>query len=431
MWSWLFFVKVPRLVDNAVLGYFLAAVSFAIIVFVSSYIFIRLIGYLKRQYDHLANPGLAFLLKIFVLWAVCEWFVAWIVTFIWFGQNAQVDTAAPFASLTPLVMYTPFAFASRLFGYFGLSALTITIFASLLLPKLRKFAPLLVVVLVGSSLLMWAMYRTPNGQEITVTAASETLGDRPEISSDADLIVLPEYGLDQSSSLDFRQRIDSNNPDTHFVGSQQVQTPEGTQNVLIYGNSVSGFIDRQPKTRLVPAGEYLPYVVDVPLKITNSSEILTEFEYSRATIKGDSPIHPLHINDDFIVGAAICSSVIAPEDYRRLVNEGATILTNSASLEIFNGSAVFGLTHVALSRFMAIANARPLVQSAFDGPAFIMNHNGHTVAKADPVSTATANIETSTKKTPYSALGEWVVIIGISYALFLAIGVIYHRRLKR
>src|SRR5690606_2445568 len=105
---------------------------------------------------------------------------------------------------------------------------------------------------------------------------------------------------------------------------------------------------------------------------------------------------------DLVVGAEACSSIISSEDYRTLTQKGATILTNSASLEIFNGSKVFNTQHKGMAKFMAVANARPMIQSAMDGSAFIMDHNGSINTSLLPVDTTKATVTTNHKTTPYS-----------------------------
>ena len=121
---------------------------------------------------------------------------------------------------------------------------------------------------------------------------------------------------------------------------------------------------------------------------------------------------PYAFNKQLVVGAAACSSIISTEDYRSLVNQGATVLTNSASLDIFNGSRLFNWQHRGLAKFMAVANARPLLQSSNNWPAFALDQNGNQLAQIQPVGSTQVTITTNNKKTPYTLLGEWPAYVG-------------------
>ena len=68
-----------------------------------------------------------------------------------------------------------------------------------------------------------------------------------------------------------------------------------------------------------------------------------------------------------------------------------------------------------MARRYAVDNARPFIQSAKDAPAFIYDHNGKLVAKASD-DIAYATVTTNNKKTPYTRLGNWILIVS-SFAI--------------
>jgi apolipoprotein N-acyltransferase len=112
------------------------------------------------------------------------------------------------------------------------------------------------------------------------------------------------------------------------------------------------------------------------------------------------------------VAAAVCSSIISPQDYRDFAKNGATLFTNSASLTIFNGSRLFAWEQKSLARFMSVANARYFMQSANAAPAYSLDINGHQTAETDHFNTVDVTAMTNTKKTPYTYLGEWLAWLG-------------------
>ncbi len=412
-WSWIFFIDATKITESSFVATLTAVVSFALTVGVSVAIFYAGARYLYREYKKQEEPSPLFLLKIFVVWAFLEWLVALAIGLLWAGRNSSLDTVVPFGSLTPILMYTPFGLLARFFGYYGLSALFVAIITALSLNKYRRYGLYLVGIATVLCIASWTLYKNPSGRPVDVLIVAEKLGEPKQITTDAELVVLPEYGLDNVTNENISERIKSeNNSNISFVGSKQYPNEKGVQNILVFGSTHTGLTKEQAKTRLVPAGEYLPYSVEFLLRVTQQTGILAEFEFSRAVVRGNKAIVPFYIDKELVVGAEACSSIIAAEDYRKLVNQGATILSNSASLEIFNGSTVFTTQHKGMARFMAISNARPLVQSAMDGPAFALDHNGRLLAETLPVSTKSTAVQTNTKKTPYSVLGDWAVVVG-------------------
>ncbi len=421
-WSWIFFIDATKVTSSSLIANIVAFISFCATVGLSAGIFYLAVRYLVREYKKYKRASFVFVAKVFVVWALAEWLIAFAVGLLWAGRNSSLDTFVPFGSLTPLLMYTPIGFAARFVGYYGLSALVVTTVTALLLKKYRRYGLILAAGFVLLATGAWALYRTPNGTAVDTLIVAEKLGQPQQITTDAELVVLPEYGLDNVESDHVSNRLTSTRAGgTAFVGSKQYPTSKGVQNVLIFGTTSDGFTHEQAKRRLVPAGEYLPYSVEFALRATAQTGILAEFEFSRAVIRGDKAIEVFRVRDGLVVGAEACSSIISTEDYRQLTRQGATVLTNSASLEVFGGSKIFAAQHKGMAKFMAVANARPLLQSSMDGLAFAMDHNGTINQRLMPVGTAAASVTTNQQKTPYTILGDWPVVLGLIYIVYMAV----------
>jgi len=265
------------------------------------------------------------------------------------------------------------------------------------------------IVIAMLTTMAWVLYKTPSGNTVKVTAAAEYLGIPQNIDANgAEIVVLPEYGLDNTSTENVRERIGGS---AYFVGSKQTSVEEGLSNTLIFGSTEDGFLEQQQKTRLIPGGEYLSYTAEVLLRLFDE-DTYVDFQLRRQVVKGSGSLTPFKVDDKTVLGSAVCSSIINPEDYRGLTNQGATLLTNSASLEIFRGSSLFAWQHRGLATFMAVANARPYVQASNNWPAFVLDHNGKKLAETNPSNTATVDIATNTRKTPYTMFGEWAIMLG-------------------
>lgn len=414
-WSWMFYIDVAKLSSNAAVGYAATTLGYVVIVTISAAIFYTTIIYLRKK--HRTDSTLTTYWRIAGTWALAEFLVSWLVTLAWYGHNGSWDTVLPFSSFSLLIIRTPLKYLARFVGFYGLSGVVV---ATIWLLTARRKRAYVVGVLSGViviTLLAWGLFRTPSSATSQVVMVANKLDRRPKKvdGSDSQLVVLPEYGLDQISS-DASKEIISSNQSTHFVGTQQGSISGGVSNVLIFGSSADGYLRQYKKTRLIPGGEYLPFVGEVLLK-TLDKTAYWNFLVQRAVIKGDQTIEPFAVDQDMTIGSGACSSIIAMRDYRLLTRSGATLLTNSASLDIFRGSRIFAWQQKGLASFMAVANARGFVQSANDADAYALDQNGKQLASVSPIGTRQVTLVNNRRTTPYTYIGEWVPWVGLAFIM--------------
>lgn len=428
-WSWLIFVNVAVITPSRFVGRLIAIFGFLCICGISFVVFKICV---KRLWVVKKVNGWV-LVGFVLLWAFLEYFVSWLVAVIWIGSDGSLDSVLPFGSFTPFLSYTPLGFLGRLTGYHGLSAVFVL---CILVVVHKKFQPyrLRVFGLVAClTVLSWGLYARANGPNFTATIVADQLGEWPEITvQESQLVVLPEYGLDRYKSETVNQRFATDKP-VSFVGSQQRKIAEGEiSNTFIYGNTTNGFLSEQDKARLIPAGEYLPYFLEWTLPHwSGGKEILDIFERRRAVAKGNDVLVPVVMSDDIVIGGAVCSSIISTKDYQQLTKKGATVLANSASLEIFRGSRMFSVQHKGLAKFMATANARPLLQSSNNGIAFAIDHSGRVIEQMQPVAASEVLVATNSARTPYTMLGEWMAVMGGGLTFVLGLRWVHRMRLRR
>lgn len=428
VWGWLPFVEVSKLSASMILGRGMVMAVYAVIAgisFLSLYLAVRQLIKWYRNWQH---PEWQFLVVVFFVWSAIEWLVSWLVTVIWFGEGSSIDSVLPFTSLTPFLMYTPLGLLTRFVGFHGLSALVIVVATAIFTKRMRRYAlPLIlsIAILTGIS---WYGYRQAEGVNINATVTAEHLGERLKpFSTSSDLVVLPEYGFDAVSEDELDSRLRSEQgKEVYFVGSRLFSEGIGVENRLIFGSTKQGFIEETPKSRLIPGGEYLPFLAKAPLEVFGADNVLQKFAFTRTIKKGETAAQPFKVNANLIIGAEACASIITPNDYRLLTKQGSTVLVNSASLEIFR-SPVFDVQHQGLARFMAVANARPMLQSANSGSGFALDHNGRLLAYTDPVGMKSVTVKTNTKTTPYQKLGEWTVYIGATGLVLVGTQSVYSR----
>ncbi len=412
-WSWLLLVDVGRMADSVVVGYGALLIVYVFLVALSTYIATKAS---KSGIFSLKNKSWYSALKIVFCWAAIELFIAWFLVAIFWGSGSSVDDVLPFGSLTPLVMFTPLKFLTRFFGYFGTSAIVGTgILLAFQGIHWRKRALAYWLIVFGLSTGSYLLFQTPTGPLINTTIVSEKLAEPRQINTgSSEFVLLPEYGLDNYESTAVYQRFEPTNGTVFFSGTRLITDNNGSSNVLVYGSNKQGYTEEQTKPRLIVGGEFMPYLMEQTLKHI-APVTYDQFKLRRVVNKGSGQLQTFALPSGIVVGNAACSSIMNPGDYRKLTRDGATVLANSASLEIFRGSRLFGIYHDGFAKFMATSNARPFLQSANNWKAFALDQNGNTLASVQPTGTKDVTIQTNIRKTPYTYLGEWVALIGGLY----------------
>lgn len=412
-WSWLPLIDVGRMADSVIVGYGALLIVYVFLVGVSTYIVTKAID---LGFFTLKDKPWYYILKIIVCWAAIELFLAWFLAVIFWGSGSSWDDVVPFGSLTSLVVYTPLKFLTRLFGYFGTSAF---VGAGILLifqgRNWHRRAFVYWIVLFGLSFTSYLVFKTPNGPMVHTTIISEKLADpRQTTPGNSGFVLFPEYGLDNYESSSVYKRFEPTSSEVFFSGTRLINDNDGSRNVLVYGSNQQGYIEERTKSRLIVGGEFMPFLMELSLKHI-APVTYDQFKLRREVKKGGGRLETFSLPSGIVIGNAACSSIINAQDYRRLTLDGSDVLANSASLEIFRGSRLFSLYHDGFAKFMAVANARPFLQSANNWKAFALDQDGNTIATVQPTGTKDVTIQTNSRKTPYTYLGEWVALIGGLY----------------
>ncbi len=419
-WSWTFFTDSLDLAGSKsvalVIALFVTAfnVGMSLLIVVKTFRFLR-IKLAKCKTWQIILIGLP-------IFSLMDFLVSWASAIIWLGPQGSVDNVLPLSSPALFLINTPLKYASRFLGFYGLAGffwlITFLFFQKSKSKKEIKTIKTACTLLVILSLVGWWLYKDPNGISIKSTVISETLSDQVGDMSNrgSELVVFPEYGLEKIDNTNLGERLSKNDDGskTYFVGSRQVfdNRPAGHINRLMFGNYNDGITEEQDKHRLIPGGEDLSYLVRLGLRATNNKETLDYFSINKMVNRGHNPLRPIKLNDQAILGSAVCSSIIAPKDYQEFTKQGATILTNSASLSIFKGSRIFAWQQKSLAKFMAVSNTRYFLQSANSASAYVLDNNGNQKYEVRGINAIDVIAKTNTNKTVYTILGEYLVAIG-------------------
>ena len=424
MWSWSMQTDSLDLAGNKRQGLLIASVTMLVNVTVS----LLILRQMLKLADHLVVllGMLKAIILLVPLFAFTDFLIAWLLALLWAGPQGQLDSILPIGSAALLILRTPLIFASRLVGFFGLAGFMWTALYVLTKKNQRILA---LVPLAGLSVFALAgllIFKVNNPAQFKATLVSETLTERVPVvrPTDQKLVLFPEYGLDEIDNTNLETRIQKKNslPKTYFAGSTQVykRNRKGHENRLLLGDTQVGITNAQNKYRLIPAGEDAPYIMQLGLRATGQVGTLEYFEFSKSVLKGSHQLHNYDLGDGVTLGLAVCSSIIAPQDYRHFTKSGATVLANSASLKPFGGSRLFAWIQQSMGRFMAVANNRYFLQSANSASAYAYDNNGKLLVQKYGITTVNTQFASIQKHTIYTLVGEWVVWLGASVTLAAA-----------
>ncbi len=415
MWSWTFSTDSLELSGSHTQGVVVAAIVSFVNVGISTWVIWTAFSAVKRLFRRHELP-LALLASLGVF-SLADFMVAWLSAVIWLGPQGSIDNVLPLGSPTLLLINTPLGFASRLTGFYGLAAFAWLVIFLLTHRRYRNLMIYPVSALCLLSFAGWSLYRSPNGTTIKAEVVNESLDTRisPVRTENTAFVLFPENSFNGLDDTKISSRVTSHQDQaTRFIGSRLATRDNGERiNTLVYGDTSSGIVNRQDKHRLIPGGEDLSYVGYAILPLIGQRSTVDYFTMVKKIYKGREPLQPIDVDKNTIVGAAVCSSIISPEDYRKLTRSGATILTNSASLGIFNGSPLFSWQQKSLAKFMSLSNARYFLQSANDATTFVLDTNGRTIASTQRIEALSVSAQNNTRKTFYTQFGEWIAMGGV------------------
>lgn len=171
--------------------------------------------------------------------------------------------------------------------------------------------------------------------------------------------------------------------------------------------------DAYSKVHLVPFGEFVPWRAAL-----GWISALGQIPYD---LTPGERVHPISGAGLPPIGAVVCYENSFPGIDRTLVAQGSqllVVLTNNASYEDTAASR----QHVLMSRLRAVEEGRWVVHAAISGVSAIIDPSGGVAAEAGLFrpEVLEAEVQTSTVRTPYSRLGDWVPWLSMAFAFAMA-----------
>lgn len=317
-----------------------------------------------------------------LLFALTELLRSYLFAVMAYAPHGSMSPNFNWGSLAVPASGTPLVYASRIVGFFGLTALVVGINVALYLAlKKRQFiaGSLFITATVALSVIGKATIPTPSAavQNLKIitkhfdeqeNAADWTKADWPPQGTD--LLVLPEYSglLENKDYKAILQRLSKNG--LAITTMRNGRSPGGT-NRLIFINREGSIVEQQDKTFLIPTGETLPYSLQATFTLIKKQRSIEEFRYLQQITPGDKHEAPFEYNGIYY-GALACSGVSALNEYSRLTDEGADILINSASLSFLKTNSRYHVYADNMARFQSVSTGKLLVQASRSGNSYIL-----------------------------------------------------------
>lgn len=237
------------------------------------------------------------------------------------------------------------------------------------------------------------------------------------IRKPVDLVVLPESVLDADprtdTFLDEALTALAARTDAVVLAGGNTDAPGGRIYNTTFMYTAQG---RAPlvyrKRHLVPFGEYVPWrealsfieeLQQIPRDFAPGQRA-TRFPVPATGIRGD--------RHEVEVGALICfDSAFGPlaRGYARQGAEAIVVSTNNRSYRHSANSA----QHLALSQWRAAETGRPVLHAGISGLSGIIDSRGDLLARTSlfEPTVLTGEVNATTGRTPYVAVGEWAVLL--------------------
>ncbi|MBA3758190.1 hypothetical protein H0X10_00975 [Candidatus Saccharibacteria bacterium] len=381
-------------------------------------------------------------------WVVCEWLRSILFSVFLYGNQGSVGDYWNFGSLGLELMDTPAKIMAPVVGMYGLTFITVILSVILYnyFTKANSRYTLHTLSVLGLVIFFSVIWQINLNSQPSNQRSASVLQQRDSVpksgtnfiidnfSTEAkDIIVLPEYSdFFELGYTQYAQDYIDNRLAPNGVGIT-VEADWLNQNnrygTLIFRNDQKEIVATQTKKLLIPTGEYMPYILTNFFKLIGKNELNTEYAETRQLLKGTDPA--VFKTKDLVIAPVACSGILGRNIYRQLVNDGGQVLTNSASLVVFNGSKSYFKQSLQMARFHAIANNRTYIQASKGAPAFVIDDNGNYIVKPGNVEDKFIdfNFAATDKKTFYTNYGEWPLILS-SLLIIISVGRNFKTRTK-
>lgn len=345
-----------------------------------------LLGYILKRIKCSRNR----LLALPLLFALCELLRSYLFAVVAYGPHGSFSPNFNWGSIAVPASGTPLVYSSRLFGFFGLTVLVVSINIALYLLIVRRKllvpSTALVAILVVTTCGWWiGKYSDSSKLRVAVVHVNEAqdlieLNESDWPPQNVDIIVFPEYSNIEYHK-DFKKILSRLSDNGVAITTRPIDRAPLETNTITYYRKDGSVQDTQGKTFLIPTGEYIPYSLQLSFRLIGKKQALVDFMYSQKLIKGTTKEHPVFTNN-IGIGTLACSGVSALSQYALLSADGADVLVNSASLAFLQPDSLYHTYAKNMARYHAVVNNKPFLQASRSGQSYVLDNQGNILVQS-------------------------------------------------
>ena len=179
------------------------------------------------------------------------------------------------------------------------------------------------------------------------------------------------------------------------------------------------------KRQLVPFGEFMPLYNQL-------SQVLRRLGFPASNLAPAQSRRGTFTLGNMLFAASICYEVIFPRLLTPIAWQTQAIL--NISDDGWFGDSIGPAQHFLMARTRAIENARQLVRVGNDGVTALIDHKGRVKASLPRFARDTlyVTIEGRTGRTPFSFIGDWIVLLlaGIPFCIYVLLLFFFRVRIE-
>jgi len=434
-------------VENPLLGMSMVAIVWLLSILTLSF-FVGMFGF----FGSVTSP-LWRVLTIPSLWILFEYTRAFAFGVFTMGSESLLGPHWTLGALGYALSNFPvFLQFSKLFGLYGMSFLVVVInLAFFFLLFKRKRVHILQVGFFGvimMSLIWYGTFQFSLNQEVLEekkvalvqtdfifgTTSSFEQQRKRKISEELlrnasqfspELVVLPEsspipneYGKNLPRLF---SDVFGNEKSQTIIANQKIIKGRPSPARIFFYDTKKGLIAVKDKKLLIPGGEHLPYLIELPMRLFGFDKSIAQFNSRRARLKGENvPIAALD-SQKRPEGILLCSTVFAPSLWRELTLESTQIFVNIANLSLFQHSPLLIGQIESQIKFFAASHDRWFLQSANGGFSYIIDNKGVVREKSNSFGNTVliGEVEYRQTITPFSRTGDWPVMAAFLFLVAL------------
>jgi len=250
------------------------------------------------------------------------------------------------------------------------------------------------------------------------------LSEQTEPYWGADIIIWPEGAIPAlpAAVMEYLIEVDNLakvNQTTLFTGipTRDYRTRRIFNSMMGLGESRGQY----DKTRLVPAGEYIPF--EETLRGLNSF-----FDLPMSSFSLGAANQPLLSAKEEPIATAICYEIAYPDLVASTASNASMIMT--VSNDAWFGHSMAPQQHMQMARMRAIENAKPLMRGTNNGITALVDYRGNIYQQLEQFTAGELEgvIRPRQGQTPFALFGSWPTVIA---ALLCCAVLILLRKLNR